>query len=130
MRIYLAARYGRCDEMRAVGAALARSGHTITSSWVGGWHGDIPERVSAIRDLHDLLDADCIVAFTEEPTEQVSWAARGGRHVEFGIAVAKDKRLCIVGPRENVFHHLPEVEQYATIEDLVAGLADSAEVAS
>jgi hypothetical protein len=116
--------------MRAIGVTLVRAGHTITSSWVGGWHDGVPERTSAIEDLHDLLDADCIVAFTEEPTEQVSWAARGGRHVEFGIAIAKGKRLCIIGPRENVFHHLPEVEQYATIEELVSGLADSMEVAS
>jgi hypothetical protein len=87
MRIYLAARYGRCDEMRAVGATLARAGHTITSSWVGGWHDDVPERTSAIEDLHDLLDADCVVAFTEEPTKQVSWAARGGRHVDLGICL-------------------------------------------
>jgi hypothetical protein len=37
-------------------------------------------------------------------------SGRGGRHVEFGAAVATGKRLIVVGHRENLFHHLPGVE--------------------
>lgn len=40
-------------------------------------------------------------------------ASRGGRHVEFGLAVGRGKRCIVVGPRENVFHLLPTVEHYA-----------------
>jgi len=73
--------------------------------------------------VEDVIRADCILCFTEEPTEHVSWAARGGRHVEFGVALAMGKRLCVVGPRENIFHHLPRVEQFRSLDDFVAQTA-------
>lgn len=49
--------------------------------------------------------------------------SRGGRHVEFGMALAMDKRLVVVGPRENVFHLLPAVEQFDTWPLALAALA-------
>ena len=39
-------------------------------------------------------------------------STRGGRHAEFGIALALGKRVIVIGPRENVFHALPAVERY------------------
>jgi hypothetical protein len=40
--------------------------------------------------------------------------ATGGRHVEFGLALAQGKRVIIVGPRENVFHYLlPDAQIFA-----------------
>lgn len=122
MRIYIAARYDRRFEMLRVASDLMRAGHEITSRWIEGGRGDDPELVAAIEDVGDLERADCLVTFTERPERNVAWAARGGRHVEFGIALATGKRLCIVGPRENVFHHLPRVEIYATVPDLIEGL--------
>jgi hypothetical protein len=65
------------------------------------------------------------VAFTEEPPI-FPVASSGERHVEFGIALAAGKRVCIVGPRETMFHHLMSAERYATVADLVAGLDHSA----
>ena len=53
-------------------------------------------------------------------------AARGGRHVEFGMGWAWGKRLIVVGPRENVFHLLPTVEQFDSWPDALAALADLA----
>ena len=53
----------------------------------------------------------------------VAWSARGGRHVEFGLALAAGKRLCIVGPRENIFHFLPRVEVFRSTDDLVGAIA-------
>ena len=123
MRIYIAARYDRRFEMLGVASELMRAGHEVTSRWIEGGRGDDPELVAAIEDIADLGRADCLVTFTERPERTVAWAARGGRHVEFGIALATGKRLCIVGLRENVFHHLPRVEIYATVPDLIEGLA-------
>lgn len=123
MRIYLAARYDRRWEMLGVAATLERAGHHVTSQWIEGGRGDDPAIVPAIEDLIDLAGADCLVSFTEDSGHNVPWAARGGRHVEFGVAVATGKRLCIVGPRENIFHHLLSVEAYASVADLVAGLS-------
>jgi hypothetical protein len=129
MRIYIAARYGRRFEMLGVVAALIRAGHDVTSRWIEGRGGD-PELVVALEDVGDLANADCLVTFTEQPERGVAWAARGGRHVEFGIALACGKRLCVVGPRENVFHHMPSVEVYATVADLIVGLGGPPTVAS
>src|SRR4029079_13196343 len=108
--------------MLRVASDLIRAGHEVTSRWIEGGRGDDPELVAAIEDVGDLERADCLVTFTERPERNVAWAARGGRHVEFGIALATGKRLCIVGPRENIFHHLLAVEAFATVADLVAGL--------
>lgn len=123
MKIYLAARYDRRWEMLGVASTLGRAGHDVTSRWIEGGRGDDPAIVPAVEDLIHLSQADCLVSFTEDPNLNVPWAARGGRHVEFGVALATGKRLCIVGPRENIFHHLLSVEAYATVADLVAGLS-------
>ena len=50
-----------------------------------------------------------IVSFTESPR---SVSSRGGRHVEFGLGLAWNKIVVVVGPRENVFHCLSDVYQF------------------
>lgn len=120
MKFYLAARYSRFQEMQTYRDHLLISGHEVTSRWIEGNHqiddaglslqAKEEERVRfALEDLSDLISADCIIAFTEEPRSSNS---RGGRHVEFGIAVASQKKLIVVGFRENVFYCLPDVEFY------------------
>ena len=44
----------------------------------------------ALEDYADVSAADIVVSFTEAPG---SGAARGGRHVEFGLALAWDKTV-------------------------------------
>jgi hypothetical protein len=126
MRIYLAARFDRSAEMRDVAGALSRAGHFMTSRWIYG-RQNAPDLISAIEDIEDLSDAECLVSFTERPTEGAPWAARGARHVEFGVALATAKRLCIVGPRENIFHHLPRVEVFRSVGELIDALARAPE---
>jgi hypothetical protein len=123
MKIHLAARYDRRWEMLGVASTLERAGHEVTSRWMAG-RGDDPAFVPAVEDLLDLTRSDCLVSFTDEPTHHAARSAGGARHVEFGVALATGKRLCIVGPRENVFHHLLAVEAYATVDALVAGLRE------
>jgi hypothetical protein len=123
MKIYLAARYDRRWEMLGVASTLERAGHEVSSHWIEGGRGDDPAMVPAVEALIDLAHADCLVLFTEEPAPDSPGGTRGGRHVEFGVALATGKRLCLVGPRENIFHHLLSVEAYATVADLVTGLA-------
>lgn len=130
MKIYLAARYSRRDQMRELAAELRRLGHTVTSRWLGGTHELGPEGRSveaetrlraefAREDLDDVLAADCVVSVTEAPDAKPS---RGGRHVEFGVGLALGKRLVVIGHRENVFHTLPQVEFFAGQWDLVRAL--------
>jgi hypothetical protein len=118
MKVYLAARYSRHVEMQAYAADLRAHGHVVTSRWIEGNH-DLPMGINqdeaeaigvrfAQEDWADLMEAGAVINFTEAPG--APGRQRGGRHVEFGIALAMRKRLIIVGPRENVFHHLPGVE--------------------
>lgn len=53
---------------------------------------------------------------------------RGGRHVEFGYAMAKGKRLIVVGHRENLFHEHPAVEFFASMWDMVRAIGPTPEV--
>lgn len=122
MKVYLAARYTRKDEMREYADRLQRANHHVTSRWVEVKHNveDIDrerERASryASEDSEDLTAADAVVVFTEPPRKELT---RGGRHVEFGMALALQKRLFVVGPPENVFYALPQVEVYSTWDQL------------
>lgn len=57
-------------------------------------------------DWEDVTSANLVISFTEPPR---SSASRGGRHVEFGIALGLNKPVIVVGYRENIFHWLPSV---------------------
>ena len=124
--IYLAARYSRAEELCGYAKVLRESGYEVTSRWLDGSSQISKEakeveastdsiplsgRLFAEIDYTDLLRSDTLIAFTEKPG---AGPGRGGRHVEFGLAVAWGHRIMIVGPRENVFHTLPEVEQFWT----------------
>lgn len=133
-RVYLAGRYSRREELLGVRDYLETVGFEVTSRWLNGDHQiddsgtpigdtgeslvegiDADERAAILRgkfaqdDVEDTRRADMLIAFTEEPRSSTS---RGGRHVEFGIALALQKKIIVVGPRENLFCWLPEVEHY------------------
>lgn len=72
-------------------------------------------------DFADVQTCDMLIAFTEEPRN--GGRNRGGRHVEMGIALALGKIVKIVGPRENLFCWLPEIDQYDTWERCRAAIA-------
>lgn len=117
MKVYLAARYSRHPEMRTYAQDLARIGCEVTSRWIEGLLPDDgkmggPEdkmRKCAEDDLEDLARANCCISFTEKPRDP-NVNTRGGRHVEFGFALAMGKTVVVVGHRENVFHCLPRVQ--------------------
>lgn len=135
VRIYLAARYSRYPEMREVRAILQQTGFTVTSRWIDCHDGQLeesftPEALNSPygpdvcapygkADVDDLIAADCVVSYTGN-----GGGGKGGRHVEFGLAMGLRKRLVIVGPRENIFHCLPEVLVVADTSELVGLLED------
>jgi hypothetical protein len=117
VKIFLSGRYSRRDRLRALRAQLRLMGHEVTSRWLDtAWEGGDGSGSSAapaecrsrhaLEDLEDVARADCLVAFTEPPGA----GGRGGRHVEFGAALALGKRVVVVGFRENLFCHHPAVE--------------------
>ena len=128
MKIYLASRYSRREEMLQVSKLLTELGHEVTSRWIHGSH-EVPKdglsvqyptefrQKFAAEDYEDLCRAEATINFTEEPRAKNS---RGGRHVEFGASLAMGQKLFVVGPRENVFHCLPQVQAFDTLEELIA----------
>lgn len=130
MKFYLAARYSRFPEMQLYAKDLERLGHHVTSRWIHGDHDIRSNKESdaddwmtlwALEDWKDLWNAACCISFTEPPGD-IPGRSRGGRHVEFGAALAMGKQLIVIGYRENVFHWLPEVTFVATWEAYIATL--------
>lgn len=115
MKFYLAARYSRSNEMTKYRDDLVALGHSVTSRWIGGAHKNFTSEDAAVEDKADVLAADCLIAFNEATHNAGNF--RGGRHVEFGIAIGSGKGLIIIGEQENVFHHLPQVTIFAAWED-------------
>ena len=117
MKVYLAAAYGRRDELMGYADVLRLAGHEVTARWIDGRHDTPPDGMApdsvehlgwaAAEDVADVLAADWLIGFTGGATR-----ARGGRHVKWGIALATGKRLTLIGERENVFHCLPGVEVF------------------
>lgn len=156
MRFYLAGKYGRRTELLVYAGDLRALGHDVVARWLDGdavhdpsgalaesceraWDatGSYPAEAApfAWSDWHDIGQADAVVFFTEDLTKAargggVRWveasSARGGRHVEFGLALAWGKRVMVVGPRENVFYALPVVDRFDSWADVVALLSAEA----
>ncbi|HEV7536226.1 MAG TPA: hypothetical protein VGP90_11360 [Acidimicrobiia bacterium] len=132
---YLCSRYSRRLELVEYADQLRTLGHQVTSRWLEGQHQadeleiaaagavhEVPEvaRRFAEEDVEDVTFADVVVAFSEPPR---SSASRGGRHVEFGMALGwvlagyttvdgGRRQVVVIGQRENVFHCLTEVDVF------------------
>lgn len=134
MRVYLAARYSLNGAMREAAAYLSARGHVITSRWINGCHelGDHPtdeaRRRLAFEDLDDLRIADAMIAFSEPPRTMSN--SRGGRHVEFGLAIALNKQILVIGLRENVFHYLPDIRHFSNLVDAAQALDEAPRVSA
>jgi hypothetical protein len=133
VKIYLAGRYSRRCLLNTLAAELRRMGHEVTSRWLETEWANRPDQSSAappeyrekyaLIDMADVAAAECVISFTEAPGD----GSRGGRHVEFGLAIAWGKRLIVVGYRENLFHHLPSVEFFKSQWDMLRSLGEAAE---
>ena len=116
-KIYLASRYHRRPDMAVIADYLEDRGFEITARWVKGGEEGLDRDAIARLDFEDVTRADICLSFTE-PRGSVS--VGGGRHTEFGIAYALGKQCDIIGEREQVFHHLPNVIQYDDLADWLA----------
>lgn len=116
MRIYLAARWIRMAEMAWVANQIKALGHEITAQWVYGAENGMSKEDNAVMDLEDVQRSDLVISFTH-PKEKPS--PGGGRHAEFGMAAAWGKEQWLVGPREQIFHHLPGVKQFDTVQEVL-----------
>lgn len=120
--IYLASRYSLKETMLKYAATLTSYGLQVTSRWLLEEHSptvsmtDIPDKTNeqiAKDDLEDIVRSDIMLFFCEDQNNQ---PPRGGRHVEWGYALAMGLRIICIGEKENIFHHLPQITHYATFE--------------
>ena len=128
MRCYLAAGFSRKNEIAEKSQELENLGIKVTSTWP--WEDAAPDstldqvgdeylRKNARKDLNEILAADAVILFTQNPLKPF---CRGGRMHEAGFAQGCGKTLIVCGPRENIFHFLPEITQFNTWEELKATL--------
>ena len=124
--VYLASMYQRRDEMCIYADILNRNGFYVTSRWLQeqepvdsqmGDHSDEFYYQTSEDDLEDVADADFVIFFAETPE---TGTTRGGRHVEFGYALALNIPVIVVGPKENVFHYNDLVAHFDSFEDALA----------
>jgi hypothetical protein len=125
--VYLAAPYAARDLMRGYRSELAGINIGVTSSWLNdqveineGTLGAAPALADGqitkhcTDDFADIDRATALVLFTGEPIRKTLVASgvhldalgsmhSGGRHVETGYALAKNKHVIVVGEPENVF---------------------------
>ncbi len=122
IKVYVAARFSKLAELRDCTVPyLECFGYESTSTWLkeDPENGSIVDKDKeaffkecALTDLDDIERADIFMLFSEDPE---SLHPRGGRHVETGYAIGLNKRVVVIGPKENIFHMIPQVEVYESI---------------
>ena len=103
--------------MQLVAAKLRELGVEITSRWLyedQSIHtkGSRPKFLNrcALTDIEDVRLSDVLVRFSDDLHFPLVYShlATGARHFEMGLAWALNKRLIVVGGRQNIFDWLEE----------------------
>lgn len=122
MNLYLAARYSRRAEVDALADRLTALGYGIVSTWhsqalealdariMEDDYADVA-RLHASVDLANIAHADTVLLLTD-----AGLPTRGGRHFECGVAYARGIPLVCVGQPEHIFHRLPGVALWPSVE--------------
>jgi hypothetical protein len=137
LKIYLASQYSQKEHTLNYARRLDELPHvSITSRWVHEPHDpyiqmhELDDHVlaaTAMTDLQDIMASNTMVFFSQDPS---TYTMRGGRHVEFGVAIAIGCLVCVIGPRENIFHYLDLPDRIKHFEtehacfDFLQGCAD------
>jgi nucleoside 2-deoxyribosyltransferase len=113
--VYLSARFGRKHELQRYAEELGRLGIEVTSRWLSSPTPELTDEAwlhLAATDKADVERAEALVLFAEPDRD-----GGGGRHVEFGMALALGKRVIVLGAVENLFQRLREVAVVANWPD-------------
>ena len=125
--VYIAAPNTAHAEASAAAEQIEDSGAAgVVSGWHESWkpHHAYGEATAALLEAeaeHDLLDLSFASHLLVLENQNDS-ASRGGRHTELGFALARHLAVAIVGERSNVFHYLPDVRAFGSVEEYIAGL--------
>lgn len=121
MKVYLAAMYQWIDKMKVEREKFLAAGFEITADWIESDEVNQARtrNENARLDLEGIENAEVFVLYTLPIGTMFS---SGGRMTELGYAIAFNKRIIIVGERENVFCHLNDISEFSTTEDVIAHL--------
>jgi hypothetical protein len=101
---------------------LLINGHKVTSTW----HNEEFERTSAHSDESRACIAELCVQQVREADVLVLISSHGmvpgGKFVEVGVALGSNKRVFVVGHRENMLMYHGSVTQVTDPSDLLARL--------
>ena len=115
-RVYIASRFTNRDAVKALSLKLAtaRQPWHCIQTWPNESELSNPLE-NALRDLQEIDSADIVLVMTEN-CENVP----GGMHFEAGVAYAKGKAVIVVGPKVNIFYHLPSIVHVPTLREFLA----------
>lgn len=118
MPVYIASSFSQGREA-AIHArtVLETKGYKSTAGWIDSHLkediGPKDRAKEARKDLNDIEKAWVFVLLNHGPLTP-------GRMIEFGYALATGLEMIIVGPLTSIFHHLPNVQHYESVEDIDA----------
>lgn len=116
---YIAASFPMRDEAIRLQEYL-RGIIAVNSRWLEDTHtnyGGGNDSFFAEQDLQDVEEAQMLICISDGKKQ----LTRGGRHTEFGIALAMKKPIILIGPREQIFHHHPRVIHCDEVTSMLRG---------
>lgn len=129
MKLYLMISWAALEEGKRAARMLEQAGHMVTNHFLRPDYvapltpdDELPEEETyrrALADLSDLAEADVAVSMNVSGP-----STSGGRHIEFGAALAMNKRIAIIGKPENIFQRMRGVRGFLNVGHLIDGLSD------
>lgn len=124
-KVYVAGAFEGQARLRKIRARLEQQGIEVTSTWLDeveaeGALNHMPTLADslryAVRDKDDIWRSEAVLVDTLDTN------TRGGREVEFGLALGWHLKLATVGPPRNVFHQLAD-RNFRNWEDALSDLS-------
>jgi nucleoside 2-deoxyribosyltransferase len=118
-RIYIAGKFESAARLRDEREAIeAESNGQVVSTWLDEEEESATSGMKlsyARRDYHQIARADLLILDTLDENP------RGGREVEYGIALARGIEVWIVGPKRNVFHEMaPNFDSWNEVHETLS----------
>lgn len=117
MRIYVAAPWPLRHLAETLAYLLEQQYHTITRKWWDEETNSQNRGDDAYLDRLGVENCDVLIS--------VSGAgSQGGKHTEFGIALALNKCIFVFGDQEQIFHYSHTISHVTNIKELLDELAN------